>query len=514
VSRRAYFPSFVWNSIAKLGDFGFAYVFSVLLARMLAPEGYGTFASIMSVCTFVIVLASTGIDNTLHRFLGEASAHPDTGPRVSLLLRALGRARLALTACLVLAVFLGRGWIAARFQNPAMAGLVTSSLVYLAAQSLALFGANALVGLLRTRAVAAFTTCFRLANIGLAVVMVRGGAGVPEIMLMLGGTSVALAVAYAVVVVPLARGGLSTADLSPAFSFARTSWVLAVVSFGLGRQTDVILLNVLRHSQTEVALYDIAYSLAQTVPMVLTIGLTGIALTLFSKRYASRPDGLASIWRSFIVIVGGVTVPLFVFMIVNADACVSIMYGTQYSGGGRLLVAYALPTVIYWALGGGASSTALHASNRVKTVLAIRTVVGVLNVVVNVFLIRAWGAWGALVGTGVCGAAAGLAELVAVATTARAAPAVRHVPGLLAATAVGLAPSVLARPEGLAALAAHGALFVVLFLATLRILRPLPELDEGLAAALPARIASLLSLFTARTARRREPPRDPRQHSS
>jgi O-antigen/teichoic acid export membrane protein len=496
MNRGTYFPSFLWNSVAKLGDFGFAYVFSVLLARILEPADYGTFASILSVSTLVIVLASTGIDTTLHKFLGETGAAGGDTRSVPPLIRALLGARLALTAVLVAAAFFARGWIASRFQNEAMAGLISSSALYLVAQSLALFGANALVGLLKTRSVAVFTVCVRLANIGLAYALVRSGAGVQEIMLMLGWTSAALAVAYAFAVLPLARGASGPSRLSPAFTFAAISWVLAAVSFGLGRQSDVIILNAIRHDQTEVALYDVAYSLAQTVPMVLTIGLSGIALALFSKRHRSRPEGLAPLWRTFVVVVGAVTLPLFMFMIVNARACVTLIYGERYGDAGALLRIYAIPMVVYWVLGGGASSTALHAANRIRTVLVIRTVVGLVNIAANVFLVRAWGAAGALLGTGVCGAAACVWELAAVTRATRAAPPVRHLAGIACAIAVALAPSVIARPAGLAALAGHGAVFVGVFLVALRFLRPLPPLDEGLVAALPPAVAAALAAFT------------------
>lgn len=501
MNRQTYFPSFIWNSVAKLGDFGFAYLFSVLLARILQPADYGTFASIMSVSTLVIVLVSTGIDNTLHKFLGETGAAGGGARGVHSLIRALFGARLALTAVLVAAAFLARGWIAGRFQNQAMAALISSSVLYLIAQSLALFGANVLVGLLRTRSVAVFTVCARLANIVLAYALVRSGAGVSEIMLMLGGTSAALAVAYAFVVLPLARGARDPSLVSPAFNFAAISWVLAAVSFGLGRQSDVILLNSIRHGQTEIALYDVAYSLAQTVPMVLTIGLTGIALALFSKRHGSRPEGLASLWQAFIVVVGAVTLPLFVFMIANARACVEAIYGGPYGDAGVLLRIYAIPMVVCWALGGGASSTALHAAYRIRTVLVIRTVVGLLNIAVNVFLIRGWGAAGALLGTGICGAGACVWELVAVARATRSAPPLRHIAGIACATAVALVPSVIARPAGLGALAGHAVVFVGVFLVAFRILRPLPPLDAGLVAALPSRVAAAIAAFTRNTDR-------------
>ncbi len=75
-------------------------------------------------------------------------------------------------------------------------------------------------------------------------------------------------------------------------------------------------------------------------------------------------------------------------------------------------------------------------------------------------------------------------------------PPVGHIAGTVLAIAVALVPSVLARPTGLVALAAHGAVFVGVFLVVLRVLRPLPPLDDGLVAALPSRVAAALAAFT------------------
>jgi predicted membrane-bound dolichyl-phosphate-mannose-protein mannosyltransferase len=111
-------------------------------------------------------------------------------------------------------------------------------------------------------------------------------------------------------------------------------------------------------------------------------------------------------------------------------------------------------------------------------------------------IIGAWGAPGALLGTGLCGAWAVVWETAAVARATGSPPALGHAAGVAAAIACALAPSVVFPPRGLAALCAHAALFAALFLGVLRLLRPLPALDEGLVLALPPKVASAVRLFT------------------
>ena len=121
-----FFSSYLWNSVAKLGDFGLAYVFAVLLARMLTPADYGTYIPVLSLATLVFVLSSMGIDKTLHRFLGEFAATPGTHKAPTLVQGLLG-IRLGLIVVLVGAVVLGRDWIALRYENVAIAPLILAA---------------------------------------------------------------------------------------------------------------------------------------------------------------------------------------------------------------------------------------------------------------------------------------------------------------------------------------------------------------------------------------------------
>jgi O-antigen/teichoic acid export membrane protein len=306
---------------------------------------------------------------------------------------------------------------------------------------------------------------------------------------MLGVTSTALLAAYLWKTLPLLTGTGQTIALSPLLSFAAAAWALAAVNFGLGRQSDVILLSALRGDPSEVAIYDVAFTLTQTVGTALTVGLTGVALALFTKRHRTRPEAVGTLWRSFVALVGAAVVPFVALLVVHARSVVAAVYGPAYADAGPILRAYAIPMAVGWMLGGGASSTVLHATFRIRTVLWIRVATGVANVAANVLLIRALGPLGALLGTGVAGASAVIVEFTAVRRVLGERPDLRHVPGVALAAAAALVPSLLARPEGLVELAAHAVLFAAIYLGVLRLVRPLPRLDDGLLAALPSPIA-------------------------
>jgi O-antigen/teichoic acid export membrane protein len=490
---QGYFESYVWNSVARIGEFGLAYLFSVLLARMLDPEGYGSYTSIVSLATFVLVISDAGIGKALNRYLGAAAASPDSALEVPTIVRALFLSRLVLIGALTAALFFGRGLIAAWFENETIAPLIAIAVLYLVTQSLAMFAVAVLTSFLRTRIVGILTLAFRVANLVLAYVLLSRGAGVGEIMVLLGVTSLLLFLAYLSRIRTAFGGPSRPIDLPRLLMYAVNGSVLGVVSFGLGRPADVILLNAIRHSQTEVAVYDVAYALVRAVAGVLPMGMIGVALTLFSRRHRARPGSVGALWRSAVVVLGAVVVPPVVFLIANARACVLAVYGTSYAEASTLLLAFAAPMCVGWLFGGESSGTALQSTDHMRTSVRVRTAAVVTNVVVNIFLIRELGPIGALLGTGLVNSGMYVIEALAVRRVLGTRIPLGHVPGILVAMAVALAPSIFLGPEGLVQVLGHGVLFLGIYLAMLALLRPLPELDEGLVSALPGTLGRFLA---------------------
>jgi O-antigen/teichoic acid export membrane protein len=95
-----------------------------------------------------------------------------------------------------------------------------------------------------------------------------------------------------------------------------------------------------------------------------------------------------------------VILPLCGYFFVFAPQAVAFIYGTKFDSSVPLLrvgvVILALTIILF---GGGVSVTSLVTIGKERTVFRNRLGWGILNLIVNVFLIRAYGAIGALLGT-------------------------------------------------------------------------------------------------------------------
>jgi len=61
-----------WNFLATLINRGGSLIFTILLARILLPEGFGIYSIVMSVAVILITLANLGVNSTLTRYVSYA----------------------------------------------------------------------------------------------------------------------------------------------------------------------------------------------------------------------------------------------------------------------------------------------------------------------------------------------------------------------------------------------------------------------------------------------------------
>ncbi len=59
----------MWNFFSKIAGKGGALVFTIIVARLLMPEGYGIYTLAMTLASFFITFTTIGIDKTLNRYL-------------------------------------------------------------------------------------------------------------------------------------------------------------------------------------------------------------------------------------------------------------------------------------------------------------------------------------------------------------------------------------------------------------------------------------------------------------
>lgn len=57
----------LWNHVGKILEYALMYVFSVLVARGLGAEGYGTYITFFTVAQFLLLVSGLGFESALIR---------------------------------------------------------------------------------------------------------------------------------------------------------------------------------------------------------------------------------------------------------------------------------------------------------------------------------------------------------------------------------------------------------------------------------------------------------------
>ena len=192
-------------------------------------------------------------------------------------------------------------------------------------------------------------------------------------------------------------------DVASLWRFSSTVWLTGILTYALGKQTDIFTMQVLRTPQAEVGYYNLAVTLAVSANTILLAGISNVALTGLSSLHAKAPEKLGQGWRTLCSVGPLLSVPVLVFTGVFAGPIVQALYGSEFDGVTAILQLYIAFVILGQVLGGGAHTTAFAALGIPRRTLQSRGVTGVANLIVNIPLIAFWGAKGAVLGTGVCG---------------------------------------------------------------------------------------------------------------
>jgi O-antigen/teichoic acid export membrane protein len=242
---------------------------------------------------------------------------------------------------------------------------------------------------------------FRLAAIAFVIAT---SAGVQELAVgyVLGGVAgIAL---YIVMLVHLLRADGLLTHLHPrrleypareVFGFALPLVVVDLL-FVVMNTTNVFMLQVFG-STTEVADYRVVQPAARLNSLVMTS--FALLFTPAAARMFARADrrGINDLYWSTAVWIAVFTFPIFALTFPAAEAVTVGLFGHQYASSAPILALLSLGYYFNAAL--GFNGLTLRVYGLVKLVVGISVAVAVLNVLVNLALIPAFGAVGAGVGT-------------------------------------------------------------------------------------------------------------------
>jgi O-antigen/teichoic acid export membrane protein len=474
LAKRA-FKSFIINTASRLAEFGLTFAISIILARSLGPEFFGKYAVVMTFCGLFALLASFGFEETLNALLPK---NADDKKSQSALFSSFLGIRVIVLIIIAGLAFLLADPISAVMASPRLGDLIRLAIPFILVANVNTLFMFLLTGLFRFGSLA-FTKILSLLLqlLGISVIFALGG-GVAEVIVVLFLTNVVLLCIY----IGLGRSYINWRPrgfpVLPALSFGLMVWLTNLVNFGLGKQSDIILMGFFRVTESEIGYYQTAYGAVNTFNMLLISGFIGVTLASFAEASRREKGILGEAWQLTVKAYGAIALPALLFSIVHARAIIVGVYSEAYAPAVLLFQVYASFMFFTKLLGGGNHITALYATERQKTAFIIRLSAGVGNVGLNLFFIPWLGALGALIATGFSQLAVVITELIVVKRFITTAFPIRFNLTLLFACVIGLLPGLVWRPQHLWGVVIIVVLYYIIIVTALRILKPLNLADS------------------------------------
>jgi len=480
----------VWNQVSRFVELGAAYAASVLAARALGAATFGVYSVAMSAVTLTYFATSLGLNEVLNVHVPRLRGEPG---RIAHLLRSLLATRVLVAALLAAAFAAGAPFAARAWHEPALGPLLRVAAAYALFYNISMLLEYFHMGALEVPRVSRARVLVQL--LGLAAAAVALARHWPAERL-LGALALASSLGLAWLVWG-ARAALAARvepfDLGPLRRFGLTVWATNFVTFFLGRQSDVLVIGFFRPGTDEAGCYAAAALLVNLFASALLMGTEGVSLAAFSE-LEQRVDraGLGHLWTLHLKLDQLLSVPLLLFGARFAGDIVGVLYARGFAPAAGLLQAYTLAWVVARATGGGTNMAVLYAIRRPRAPLVLFGISGLVNLVLDLWLVPRHGAIGAVIGTGIALAGSSVASCVLVARHTGARPPFGFFARLLGACGAALlAVNWLPRPAGVAGLAMAGAVGLVVCLAAVRFMRPFDDDDRRLLARLHPRIGAL-----------------------
>jgi O-antigen/teichoic acid export membrane protein len=384
---------------------GVNFVTQVLIVRYLTKNDFGVFAYGLSMVALGEALSTMGLDKSVARYLpiyDERRAYAKLfGTMVMVMGTVVGFGAAFLAVAIGLDGFAGGSMRSD--QHAVTVLLILICLAPLQALDTVLMGVFAVFS--KPRAIFfrryVFAPMFRLAAIAFVIV---AGAGVQELAIgyVLGGAAGIVLYLVMLVQVLRAKGLLGRLHARPleypvreVFGFA-LPLVVVDLMFVVMNTTNVFMLQVFG-STAEVADYRVVQPAAKLNTLVMTsfaLLFTPAAARLFARDDREKVEDLywtTAVWIAVF------SFPIFALTFPAAEGVTVGLFGDRYASSAPILALLSVGYYFNAAL--GFNGLTLRVYGLVKLVVVLSVAVAVLNVLVNLALIPAFGAIGAGIGT-------------------------------------------------------------------------------------------------------------------
>lgn len=366
---------------------------SVVLARVLAPSGYGTYSYAYAIIAVIMIPVQMGLPTLILRETARANAAEDWS-----LLRGIwrwsgyvisGGAVLAVCGVIAWLAFVGHD-MAVEQRNTLLWGLPLIPLMALSAAR-----ASALSGLrlpVRSHLTDQVLRPVVLSSLLLATLGI-GVAVDPARAMMFH--SIAAVLAFAAGAMLLSQARSAPMRIPGPLRMKHRAWAMALLPLSalaavqiVNQSADLIMLGIFR-TDTEVGLYRIAVSSAS----LAAIGLTAMGLVLAGHitHVLTQKDyvGLQRMLSAAALVSTALTGVVLAGFIVVGKPMLSLIFGPDYIGAYPALVILTLAQLVSGFFGVNVTVLNLSGMER-KTLLAVASAV-LLNIMLNLIFIPKYG---------------------------------------------------------------------------------------------------------------------------
>jgi O-antigen/teichoic acid export membrane protein len=274
-----------------------------------------------------------------------------------------------------------------------------------------------------------------------------------------------------------------------------TALVSSMVTFGLGSQIDILLLNYFGVSNEDIGVYHLGYSLALMLGL-FSQGIGGISQSVFSEAYTRQDDaGLSISWTMVTKVFIIMALPIYMFALLHAYSIFKIFYGVEYVGTSGILQLFIISTALRIIIGSSFCMPAFYLLQQKRNGVYVQIAGGVVNLILDVLLIPLYGVWGAVWATSFSLVMTGIGQVVILSRKIEIVPPFVFAGKIMIACTIALLPTFFFEIFNVYLLLAAGLVYGILFILTIAVLKPLDEQEKEMVKAVSPQFAAVVRYF-------------------
>lgn len=469
------FRNFFINYGTRIVDFGFTFAINIIVVRGLGPESFGLYTTVFAIAGVFALVSNLGFEEILNTYIPR---YRDFRSRAAYLFSTVLSARIIILSAGSFALYFLAGPISELIDTPVVAYYLRISLPFLFIGNITTVFTFLYTGLFRFGTLAAGKAILLVLQLAGVILIFEFGYGIDALIYLLVIINAVLLIFYFILGYKyISFKRTDGVVLKKLFLFGLTVWLINLATFGLGKQSDIILMGVFKIGNDQVGYYQTAFGLCNTLNTLGLGGLFGLSLSVYASASNDSIEKLARMWNVVLKFSTAIMAPGLLFTIVFADSILVGLYGVEYRPGVILYQIFASFMLFARYLGGRSHTIALYALDKQNTVFIIRLILGVFNISVNAFLIPKWGAMGALIGTGFSALLTSLVELIVVSRLIGASYPFSYMAKILISSLIAIVPFSILFPRQLWVVTVCGILFYGIVVIILWLLKPLDRND-------------------------------------